>query len=116
VYAGDDIISQILKQNKVCILDIDVQGVRNVKKSTLNCKYVFIDAPDFEELKNRLVGRGTETAEKIQIRLKNSEEEIAYGREEGNFDRILVNNDLNETYAALVGQLHSWFSELPLNN
>ena len=68
-------------QGKVCILDIDIQGVQNVKKSSLDCKYIFINPPSIEELEKRLRGRGTENEEKIKVRLQNAIGEMEYGHE-----------------------------------
>jgi guanylate kinase len=105
-------VSQVRSAGKICILDIDVQGVRNVKKSSLQCKYVFILPPSIEELEARLRGRGTETEEKIQIRMKTAHEEIAFGNEEGNFDALVTNTDLEVAFAELVGLLKKWYPEV----
>ncbi len=100
---------------KICILDIDVQGVRSVKKSSLDCKYLFIAPPSIEALESRLRGRGTETEEKIQIRLKNAIDELAYGNESGNFDAYIVNNDLEVAIQEVTSTLQSWYPELKSN-
>ncbi len=105
---------QIRSQNKVCILDIDVQGVQNVKNSTLDFKSLFLSAPSIEELERRLVGRGTETADKIRVRLDNALKEIAYSKVEGNFDKLIVNQDLETTFREVVNLLQGWFPELDL--
>lgn len=70
--------------------------------------------PDLLELEKRLVGRNTETAEKIKVRLENAVAEIEYGKEEGNFDAVIVNHDLNDTFAELVSTLQKWYPELDL--
>jgi guanylate kinase len=57
--------TQVRSQGKICVLDIDIQGVQNVKRSNLDCKYLFITPPDMLELEKRLVGRGTESLEKV---------------------------------------------------
>ena len=104
-------------ENKIPLLDIDVQGVKNVKawqsnqnigenlgsgvhvpapKLNLDAKFIFIAPPSAETLKERLVGRGTETAESLEKRTKNALLELDYGSEEGNFDAIIVNDDLEK--------------------
>jgi guanylate kinase len=98
----------------ICILDIDVQGVRSVKKSSLDCKYIFIMPPSIDELKSRLVGRGTETEEKIAIRLKNATEEINFGKEEGNFDAIITNSDLDSSFVNLLDTIKNWYPEFKI--
>lgn len=107
-------VDKIRAVGKVCILDIDVQGVQNVKRSTLDCKYLFIDAPSLMDLESRLKGRGTETAEKIKVRLQNAAAEIEYGQAPGNFDKIIVNEDIHRSFLDLVKTLQEWFPDLDL--
>ena len=93
-------------------MDIDVQGVRQVKESVLSCRYLFIAPPSMESLKARLVGRGTETDEKIEMRLKNAKDEMAYSQEENAFDSILVNEDVHVAFEALEKKLLMWYPHL----
>jgi guanylate kinase len=55
----------LVVSGKICILDIDVQGVKSVKKTDLTAKYVFLSPPSLPVLENRLRDRGTETEEAI---------------------------------------------------
>lgn len=71
-------VEDVQKEGKICILDIDVQGVQKVKQSSLRPKYLWVEAPNFEVLEQRLRSRGTETEEKIQRRLGNAKAELAY--------------------------------------
>ncbi|GMH18718.1 hypothetical protein Nepgr_020559 [Nepenthes gracilis] len=86
---------------KRCILDIDVQGARSVRASSLEAIFIFVCPPSFEDLEKRLRGRGTETEEQIQKRLRNAKVELEQGRSSGLFDHILVNDDLNACYKTL---------------
>mmetsp|Transcript_33328 Transcript_33328/g.55962 ORF Transcript_33328/g.55962 Transcript_33328/m.55962 type:complete len:281 (+) Transcript_33328:78-920(+) len=115
-YYGTSVMAgeKVRAAGKVCILDIDIQGVQSVKKSSLDAKYVFIKPPSMLDLEERLKGRGTETAEKIKIRLQNARDEIEYGDGEGNFDSVLVNDDLSKCFVSLVDTLQHWFPELDL--
>lgn len=85
-----------------------------MKKSNLDCKYLFVMPPDMLELEQRLVGRGTESMEKVKIRLENAVAEVEYGNQEGNFDAVIVNNDLDETYRELLTLLQQWYPDLDL--
>jgi guanylate kinase len=114
ISTGTSTSLQVRSVGKVCILDIDIQGVQSVKRSTLDCKYLFIQPPSLLELENRLRGRGTETAEKIKIRLENAVGELDYGAEPGNFDAIVVNVDLDSSYQQLVSILQGWYPDLDL--
>jgi guanylate kinase len=102
----------VQKNGKICVLDIDVQGVRNVKKSSLNPYYVFIAPPDPAELEKRLRGRGTETEDAIQTRLANAAAELEYGGDEGNFDRVFINADLDKCFDAMEQQFKEWYPHL----
>eukprot|EP00531_Pseudo-nitzschia_arenysensis_P011474 CAMPEP_0116120716 /NCGR_PEP_ID=MMETSP0329-20121206/3321_1 /TAXON_ID=697910 /ORGANISM="Pseudo-nitzschia arenysensis, Strain B593" /LENGTH=215 /DNA_ID=CAMNT_0003614499 /DNA_START=54 /DNA_END=701 /DNA_ORIENTATION=+ len=105
-------VESVQKQNRVCILDIDIQGVMEVKKSSLEPLYFFITPPSLEELEKRLRGRGTETEESIKKRLANSKKEMDYGHQAGNFDRIFVNAGLKECFEELVSTIKENYPEL----
>ena len=70
-------VGDVAAAGKCCILDIDVQGARLVRKSKLKAIFVFVAPPSTEVLEQRLRGRGTEKEEQIQERLKAAKEEIA---------------------------------------
>jgi len=105
-------VESVQKNGKICVLDIDVQGVRNVKKSSLNPFYVFIAPPSRDELEKRLRGRGTETEDAIQTRLANAAAELEYGETQGNFDRIFVNADLDKCFEDMEQQFKEWYPNL----
>lgn len=105
-------VETVQSAGKVCILDIDVQGVQNVKKSSLSAIYVFIAPPSMDELEQRLRGRATESEEDIQRRLGNAAKEIEYGTKEGNFDKVFVNDDLVKTFELLVKAVKVWYPHL----
>jgi len=113
-YYGTSIeaVETVRSKGKICILDIDVQGVRNVKKSTLDAIYVFVAPPSMEELEKRLRGRGTESEEAVLKRLGNAKEELDYGLGEGNFDRVFTNDDLQQTFDSMVEQFKEWYPQL----
>ena len=84
------------------ILEIDLQGARRVKQRAseldLEVVYVFIAPPSFEELKRRLIGRGTETAEQQARRLETAKVELAA---ESEFDVTIVNETVDQAAADL---------------
>ena len=85
----------------ICILDIDVQGVKSMKKTDFNSNYVFISPPSMSVLEQRLRSRGTETQESLETRLKLAVTDLDYGNEEGNFDIVIVNDHLEKAYLEL---------------
>lgn len=94
-------IEEVLNDRKVCILDIDTQGVKQIKQSDLNPWYVFIEPPSLEVLEERLRLRSTEDEGSLNKRLEAAVEEINYGKTPGNFDLIITNDDLNSAYQIL---------------
>lgn len=65
---------------KVCVLDIEIEGVKQVKKTDLNPLLVFIMPPSLEELERRLRARNTESEESLQKRLETARRELKYGK------------------------------------
>lgn len=102
-------VHTVQKTGRICILDIDTQGVRSLKNSSMMCHYLFIAPPSPQELESRLRERGTEAEDKIQVRLKNSTAEIEYGMEPGNFDAVVVNHVKDETYDEILNYLIHWY-------
>ncbi|KAG6769214.1 hypothetical protein POTOM_024831 [Populus tomentosa] len=94
-------VEVVTDAGKRCILDIDVQGARSVKASSLEAIFIFICPPSMEELETRLRSRGTETEEQILKRLRNAKTEMDQGNSPGIFDHILYNDNLDECYESL---------------
>ena len=78
-----------------------VKGVRQIKSTSLNPLYVFISPPTLTSLKSRLKGRGTETKESIAKRLTTALKEIAYAKQPGVHDLVIVNDDVDRAYKLL---------------
>ncbi len=83
------------------LLEIDVQGALKVMDKRPGGVYVFIAPPSMEELRRRLVGRGSETAEEIERRLKLAEWEM---QQKDKYDYIVV-NDVSKKAAKKVAQI-----------
>ncbi|XP_076031658.1 guanylate kinase-like isoform X2 [Oratosquilla oratoria] len=107
VYSGNcygtskEAVEAVLESGRICILDIDTQGVKQVKNTDLNPFYVFIKPPTIEDLEKRLQGRGTETEESMARRLKAAQEEIEYGETPDNFCIVIVNDEVDRAYEEL---------------
>ena len=95
-------VQEHLAANIPTILEIDLQGARRVRERAaeldLDVVYVFIAPPSFEELKRRLVGRGTETPEQQAKRLQTAKVELAAEQE---FDVVIVNATVDQAAADL---------------
>ncbi len=89
-------VEEVLASGKDCILEIDPQGALQVREATDEAVLVFIAPPSLEELRNRLTGRGTESAQEVEKRLSCAESELGY---RDKYDYIIINDDV-ETAAA----------------
>lgn len=72
-------VEEVQRLGKICVLDIDIQGVKQIKCTHLNPLYVFIKPPSVVELERRLKARNTETEESLQRRLAVAKTELEYG-------------------------------------
>ncbi|MBM3288805.1 MAG: guanylate kinase [Candidatus Hydrogenedentes bacterium] len=91
-------LERIRATGKDALLELDVQGMRNVKRMGVRPVTVFIMAPSFEELEQRLRARGTDSDEVIAVRLNNARNEVAAKDE---FDHVIVNVDIRDAVAEL---------------
>ncbi|THH32380.1 hypothetical protein EUX98_g1795 [Antrodiella citrinella] len=80
-----------------CVLDIEAQGVRQIKASALNPVYLFVSPPNLATLRDRLSGRGTESEAAVAKRLATAQKEIEYAKE-GAHDLVIVNDDFDRAY------------------
>jgi guanylate kinase len=92
-------LEQALSAGQGILLDIDVQGMRQLLEKFPGAVTIFILPPSMEELKKRLTKRGTETAEVIARRLDHAEREIASRHA---YQHVIVNDSLAEATAALA--------------
>lgn len=72
-------VKYVQSLGKVCVLDIEIEGVKQIKRSDLNPVCVFIMPPSVEELRNRLIGRNTETPDSLSKRISQASREIEFG-------------------------------------
>jgi guanylate kinase len=93
-----------LASGKQVILEIDLQGVRQVRQAWPTAKFIFIAPPSWDELVRRLQGRGTETEEQMAKRLETAKAELAA---ESEFDFTVVNNEVAECAAEVVELMKS---------
>eukprot|EP00127_Corallochytrium_limacisporum_P002583 Clim_evm19s134 gene=Clim_evmTU19s134 len=94
-------VKDVQATGKICILDIDMQGVKSVKKTDLNAVFIFVRPPDAGTLEQRLRGRGTESEEAVVARLTQAKAEMEYADGAGTYDIQIINDDLDAAYAKL---------------
>jgi guanylate kinase len=100
-------VMDISQSGLLCVLDVEVNGVKNIKNSDLQPrpKFIFVKPPSLEVLKERLCSRGTETPESLKKRLDSAKAAFEYASEPGAYDHIINNDDLDEAYEFLKGTL-----------
>nr|WP_245349060.1 guanylate kinase [Brachybacterium fresconis] len=84
------------------LLEIDLAGARQIRRTVPEARFVFLAPPSWESLVERLVGRGTETAEQQERRLQTARRELAA---ESEFDVTIVNDEVPRATAELAGLL-----------
>ena len=93
-------VTDRLAQGQDCVLDIDVQGARQLREHRdLNPVFVFIAPPSLAELERRLIGRQTESAATLALRLANARTELAAL---GLYDYVIVNDEVSQAQALLA--------------
>ena len=92
-------VEQQLAAGRPALLEIELQGARQVRRAMPEAQLVFLKPPSFEELTRRLEGRGTEPPERVLQRLELAMGEMAAEQE---FDETVVNDDLEQAADRLV--------------
>lgn len=92
-------VEEALAAGRPVLLEIDLQGARQVRQAMPEALFVFLEPPSWDELVRRLVGRGTETAEERQARLATAKVELEARSE---FDVSIVNDEVEKAAGHLV--------------
>ncbi|MCS7238744.1 MAG: guanylate kinase [Thermoguttaceae bacterium] len=97
-------VERHLKEGKWVLLEIDVQGAKRVMELFPEAVSIFVLPPSREELKRRLLGRGTEDPGKAEERLARAEQELAFA---GDYQYRVINDDLDRAVAEICQILRS---------
>lgn len=92
-------VEEVLASGRPALLEIDLQGARQVRRSMPDALFVFLAPPSWEELVRRLVGRGTEDEAQRERRLRTAVDELAA---EAEFDATIVNHEVHASAEELV--------------
>ncbi|XP_076828468.1 guanylate kinase isoform X1 [Brachyhypopomus gauderio] len=98
-------VQEVQSQNLICVLDVDMQGVKSIKRTELNPIYISIQPPSMEVLEQRLRERKTESVESLQKRLQAARVDMEISKEPGLFDVVIINDHLEDAYEKLRGAL-----------
>jgi guanylate kinase len=97
-------VEAALAAGRPALLEIDLQGARQVRATMPEALFVFLKPPSWEELVRRLVGRGTEDAEEREVRLATARDELAAAAE---FDVTVLNDDVRRAAEELVSLMRT---------
>ncbi|HLS15202.1 MAG TPA: guanylate kinase [Beutenbergiaceae bacterium] len=97
-------VTEHLAANGPALLEIDLQGARQVRQSMPEARFVFLSPPSWEEMERRLTCRGTEDPEERRRRLATAEVEMAAAAE---FDHIIINDDVTRATDELVSLIQA---------
>lgn len=92
-------VEDAITAGKKVLLEIDLQGARQIKETMPDAHFVFLAPPSWDELVDRLIGRGTESADEQQKRLETAKLELAAEKE---FDTTIINDTVESAAAELV--------------
>ena len=96
-------VEQHLAAGQPALLEIELQGARQVRQRMPGAQFVFLAPPSMDELRDRLAKRGTEGDEMIQARLNHADEELLAA--EAEFDVVVVNDNVQRAAAEVVALL-----------
>ena len=99
--------SQILEETAAgadIILELDVQGAASVRQLLMDSVSIFILPPSFEVLKQRLIARGTDSAQELELRLRRAPEEL---REYSSFDYVIINDEVDKAVRQLASIVYA---------
>ena len=100
-------LHRIWNNGNIVAFDVDVKGGINLRSKFDNALSVFIMPPSIEVLRQRLLNRGTETLEKVEMRVQRAQEEMSYAQQ---FDKILLNDNLSEAQVQALQMVKSWLN------
>jgi guanylate kinase len=106
-------VERALAEGRPAMLEIDLQGARQVRDTMPEALFVFLKPPSWEELVRRLVGRGTESAEERALRLDTARLELAA---EAEFDVTIVNHEVHAAADELVALMMLDLEQPPIDN
>jgi len=92
------IVREKIKEGKNVLLEIELEGARQIRKTFPKAFQIFLAPPDLSELEKRIRGRGTETEEAIRDRLEIANRELIAIKE---FDAVVINEDIDKAFGEI---------------
>ena len=86
------------------VLEVDVQGAASVRQLLMDSVSIFILPPSYEVLRQRLIARGTDTAEELEVRMRNAPEEL---KQYSAFDYVIINDEVVRAVSQLAAIIYA---------
>jgi guanylate kinase len=86
------------------ILEVDVQGAASVRQLLMDSVSIFILPPSYEVLRQRLIARGTDSPQQLEVRLRNAPEEL---KQYSSFDYVIINDEIDRAAAQLASIIYA---------
>ena len=99
-------VQDVAQTGRICLLDVDKEGVKNIRKTDLKPLFIYISPPSYEILEKRLRGRQTDSEAAIEKRLKEAKESMEFSKEPGMYDHVILNDQLETAYQSFREILH----------
>ena len=101
--AKDQVIEETTAGSDI-ILEVDVQGAASVRQLLMDSVSIFILPPSYEVLRQRLIARGTDSPEELELRLSNAPEEL---KQYSAFDYVIINDEVDRAVGQLAAIIHA---------
>jgi len=106
-------VEDVYARGKVCLLDIDVQGVKQIWESGLDFNRVFIMPKTMKQLEDRLKARNTDEESVLRVRLRNAQKEIEDAQSDSKlFQYFIVNDDLETAIQEFLDVIYRFYEHL----
>src|SRR5829696_7283306 len=99
--------SQIVEETRAgadLILEVDVQGAASVRQLLMDSVSIFILPPSYDVLRQRLIARGTDSPEELEVRLRNAPEEL---KQYSSFDYVIINDEVDRAAGQLASIIYA---------
>ena len=107
-------VKKVTEESKVCVIEVDIKGAENIRKSGTDSNYIWIDPPTLGALKERIQAKTKESEEVINEKAKQAEVEMKLAKRSDLYEKFILNSELEDTFKRLIVTLNDLYPELAL--
>ncbi|KAK4524354.1 hypothetical protein GAYE_SCF03G2254 [Galdieria yellowstonensis] len=104
-------VESVLNRGRLCVLDVDVQGCRSIRRRNMKAIIIFVSPPSLSELESRLRSRQTESEADLRKRLEDAQGEMKTCEEQNLYDLVIVNDYLDRAYKEVKDYLAEYLEK-----